>query len=278
MKTTTFQKENKNILICNYTHINIKLNIGDNMNKQKQLTISMAIFAFFVFVSFGVIVTMEKSSTLLIPKIEEKLTTYLYEEYPQLKNEVKIESTKYKNTIFTMKVVSNQNKNLFFTINYTNKKITDNYKEEYVKGKTFLKYVNNNISKEVTKVLNNNSKTTITSTLDQFTNSTTNKILKEENLSNIRIYNLESKINIDNWEPTNIANKIKEYILTTEQKNITPKTYTIILKDNNKKLKISNITYKTIEKDFYNQLIFDIINNNNSELIKENEIKYKYTN
>ena len=67
------------------------------MKKQKQLTISMTIFALFVFVSFGVIVVTEKSSVLLIPKMEEKLTTYLYEEYPELKDKVTIESTKYKN-------------------------------------------------------------------------------------------------------------------------------------------------------------------------------------
>lgn len=278
MKTTIFKKENKIILICNYIYNNIKLNIGDNMKQQKQLTISMTIFALFVFVSLGVIVTTEKASTLLIPKVEEKLKNYLYEEYPQLKNEVKIESTTYKNTIFTMKVVSKENKNLFFNIEYTNKKITDNYQEEYIEGKTFLKYINNNISKEVSKNLNNNSKTSITSRLDEFTNTTSNKILKEENLPNIRIYNLESKLFIDNWEPLNIANKIKEYISNTEQKNITPKTYTIILKDNNKILKISNITHKIIEKDYYNELIFDIINNNNTKLIKENKIKYKYTN
>ena len=248
------------------------------MKKQKQLTISMTIFALFVFVSFGVIVTMEKSSTLLIPKVEEKLKTYLYEEYPELKDEIKIESTKYKNTVFSMKVTSKKNKNLFFNINYANKKITDNYEEEYVQGNSFLKYINNNIANEVSKTLKNNSKTTITSTLDEFTNNTSEKILKEENLSNLRIYNLETKIDINNWEPINVSNKIKEYILTTEQKNITPKTYKLILKDNDKTLTISNITYKTIEKNYYNQLISDIINNNNSELIKENKIKYKYTN
>lgn len=248
------------------------------MKKQKQLTISMTIFALFVFVSFGVIVVTEKSSVLLIPKMEEKLTTYLYEEYPELKDKVTIESTKYKNTVFTMKINSKENKNLSFTINYSNKKITDTYKEDYLKGKKFLKYINNNISQEINNKITTSAKTSITTTLDQFTTSITEKILKEENLTNIRIYNLETKININNWQPTYIANEIKNHIINNEKNNITPRTYTIILKEQNKILKISNLTYKTIEKPYYNQLISDIINNNNSDLIKQNNIKYNYTN
>jgi len=248
------------------------------MKKQKQLTISMAIFTFIVFVSLGVIVVTEKSSVLLIPKVEEKLTNYLYEEYPELKNKVEIESPKYKNTVFTMKISSKENENLSFIIKYSNKKITDTYNEEYIKGKSFLKYINNNISKEITKKTNIDTKTSITNSLDQFTTSITNKILKEENLSNIRIYNLETTINTNNWTTIYIANQIKNHIINTEKNNITPRTYTIILKDQNKTLKISNITYKTIEKNYYNQLISDIINNNNSDLIKQNNIKYKYTN
>ena len=248
------------------------------MKEQKKLTISMSIFTFIIFVAFGTIIVTEKTSPLFIPKIEKKLTEYLNKEYPEIKDELKIENTKYKNTIYTMKVTSKKNKNLSFNINYSNKKISDTYENDYLKGKTFLKHINKNIQKEIKQKTKKNYKTEINTNLNEFTTSISDKILKEENLSNLRIYTLEKNIYIQNFTPQILSSEIINSIKELESQEITPRTYTFIINDkDNKTLKITNFTYKTIENNQYNQIINDIINNNNTELLKKNRIKFKYT-
>ena len=79
---------------------------------------------------------------------------------------------------------------------------------------------------------------------------------------------------LEKLEKLSNTNSIKEL----ESQEITPRTYTFIINDkDNKTLKITNFTYKTIENNQYNQIINDIINNNNTELLKKNRIKFKYT-
>ena len=87
------------------------------MNEQKKLTISMTIFCFIIFVAFGVIIVTEKTSTFLTPKVKDNLTKYLYDKYPSIKNDIEIKDVTYKNTIYTMKIESKSNKNLYFYIN-----------------------------------------------------------------------------------------------------------------------------------------------------------------
>ena len=47
-----------------------------------------------------------------------------------------------------MKVTNKLNKNHYFYITYSNKKITDTYKEDYLEGRTLLTKTSNNLEKK----------------------------------------------------------------------------------------------------------------------------------
>lgn len=250
------------------------------MKSSKSLTIGMTIFCFFVFVSFGVIIVTEKASVLMIPKIEKKLTKYLETEYKDIKNELKTNQTIYKNTEFKMKVESKQNKNLYFTITYSNKKITDDYEKNFVKGETFLKYISKQIDNNIKIKTNKNYSITINTTLDKFSSKVKEKLLSENSLESLKIYTLETELTTKSWNETQISKIISDFINSLEEKNITPKNYILIITDKEditKSVKISNITKDIIENNTINLIISDIINNRKDNIDKTN-ITYEYLN
>ena len=252
------------------------------MNKQQQkLKMQMFFFAVFIFVAFGIIIVTEKASVYLIPKVENKMNDYITTNYKEIENDFNKSKVTYKPSIYTIKVSNKNNKHLYFYINYKNKKISDTYKKDYLEGKTLLNYVSNNIEKNINKKTNNKYKITIDKKLNDFSKEIQNKIIKEENLTNLRIYNIEKEFKVDKIDKDIVSKTIKEEIESLESKNITPRTYKFIFTDKNditNSLEISNITYKFIENQSYNVIINDIINDNNSKLVKETNIKFKYLN
>ena len=67
------------------------------MKEQDKLTLQMILLFFVIFVFFGVIIVNEKISPLKIPKVTEKLETYLNENYKDIINDINIGTTEYKN-------------------------------------------------------------------------------------------------------------------------------------------------------------------------------------
>ena len=253
------------------------------MNKEQQkLKLQMFIFAVFIFVSFSLIIIKEKSSTLLIPKVEKRIDNYINEEFKEIKDSTNRSTIIYKTPKYIMKITNKSNKNHYFYIYYQNRKITNTYKEDYLEGKSILNYSTKAIQKDIDKITNSKDyKITINKKLNTFTNSIKNKIINEDNLSNLRIYNIEKEYKINKINKENIAKIIKEEITYLEKEKITPRTYKFIFTEKEEitnSLEISNITYKFINNVSYNEIIDDIINDNNSKLVKNAKIKYKYLN
>lgn len=247
------------------------------MKQQQKLTISMAIFFLFVFVIFGVIIVTEKISPYMTPKIEKKLTAYLKESYPNITNDIKISKTTYNSNKYTMKVTSKQNNNLYFNINYSNKKITDTYEKEFIQGKTFLTHISNTIQKNIKEKTNKTYKITISTTLDNFSSQVKSNLLEEKNLESLRIYTLESNLNIKSWDSNTIAITITKFINDLTKNNVNPKNYTLIITDQSditKSIKISNITTKIIENNDLILIIDDILNNKGNT--NKTNITYEY--
>lgn len=59
--------------------------------------------------------------------------------------------------------------------------------------------------------------------------------------------------------------------------NIYPNHYNITINNKKSKLTINNLTNNTIEKTTLTKIISDIITNNESDIIKTNNITYQYT-
>ena len=242
------------------------------MNKQKKLALERGIFVFVVFVILGVIVVTEKFGSVMIPKATEKINTYINDNYKDLN--LKTNDVTFKNTTYTMKVESKENKNHYFYINYYNRKITDTYKKDYVEGKNLLTYLKKKLKKEINKKTNINCDIEITSTLDKYTELVQEKIIKEDNLLELKFYIIKKELVIDNWTEDDITNRINNFL--DKFTDITPKSYTITITNKNdltESIEIKNITNKVSK-----EIIHDIINDEKSDLLKENKITYKYLN
>ena len=242
------------------------------MNKQKKLTLQRGIFVFIVFVALGVIVVTEKFGNIMIPKVTKKLNTYIEENYKDLN--LNTNEVTYKNTTYTMKVESKENKHHYFYINYYNKKITDTYKKDYIEGKNLLNYIKKKLKKDINTKTNINCDVEITSTLDKYTNIVREKIIKEDNLLELKFYIIKKELIIDKWDEETITNKINNFL--SNFTDITPKSYTITV--TNKDDITESIEIKNITKKVSKEIINDIIKDEKSDLLKENKITYKYLN
>ncbi|MBR5370337.1 MAG: hypothetical protein IK137_03430 [Bacilli bacterium] len=242
------------------------------MNKQKKLSFERGVFAFIVFVLLGVIVVTEKFGSIMIPKVTKKMNTYIEEKYKNL--DLKTNKITYKNTTYTMKVESKENKNHYFYINYYNRKITDTYKKDYIEGKNLLNYIKKKLKKEINNKTNTNCDIEITSTLDKYTDTVKEKIIKEDNLLELKFFIIKKELVIDKWGEENITNKINNFL--DKFTDITPKSYTITITNKNditESIEIKNITDKVTK-----EIVNDIIKDEKSNLLKENKITYKYLN
>ena len=249
--------------------------------EQKKLKLQMFIFVVFIFVAFSLIIIKEKTSTLMIPKVEERMNTYINEKYSSIENNINKSKVTYKVTKYYIKVNNKKNKNNYFYIYYKDKKITDTYKKDYKEGKSLFKHISKDLEKDINKKIKGSYKVTVNKKLSDFSKEIQENIISNKNLLNLRFYNLEKEFKVDEINSDNIGKLIKEEITNLEDNEITPRTYKFIFTnkdDISNSIEISNITYKFINNESYNEIINDIINDNNSKLVKNADIEFKYLN
>ena len=58
------------------------------MSEQKKLIIGRGIFVFIITVLFGLLIVNEKASTILLPKVKDKMNTYINENYKDIIKQV----------------------------------------------------------------------------------------------------------------------------------------------------------------------------------------------
>ncbi len=251
------------------------------MKEQKKLTIGMTIFAFIIFVSFGVIILNEKSAPYFAPKVEKKLLEYLQTEYKDEFDDFDIGTTIYNKTKYNLKVKAKKNKNLYFNIFYENKKITDTYKDDYKEGKTLLTTITKKVEKELKTKYNQDFTITMSNSLDEYPKQVQDNLILKNDLKSLSIYTLKTTITTK-YTTSDIGNKIIKLEKDLKEENLIPKSYNITVinsKDITKSLKINNLTNEIIENStLLSSIISDIIKNENSELLKQNNITYKYFN
>ena len=247
------------------------------MNEGKKLTIQMALFFLVTFVLFGTIIIKEKQNIIFLPKIENSISEYMNNTYQNLSLEK--DKVTEKNNVFTMKVKNIKNKNHYFYIKYTNKKITDTYKTDYLEGKTILKHLSTKLEKDIYKETNISYKVSFDNKFNNYSEKV-QKLLLEENIKTLKVYTIEKEITTS-WEINNITKTISDTMTTLEKKQFTPKNYTFIItneKDITQSVKINNIKSSLINENKLQIIISDIINNNKSNILAENKITYEYLN
>lgn len=251
------------------------------MKERNKLTLQMSLLFLIVFVFFGVIIVNEKLSPLKIPKVKEKMTTYLNDNYKDILDNVEIQEVEYKELKYQSKITDKKNDNYYFYIYYQDKKITDTYINDYLKGQSILNYQKEIIIENIKKKTKTNYKITMKKSLDKYTDNMKEKILNSTNPENLKIYTLEANITVSEFNNKHIYNAIKKLNDNFENKNITPKDYTFIISHPENEeiaIKISNITSDIINSNDFINIISDIMNKKKSNLINTYEIDYEYLN
>ena len=245
------------------------------MNKQRRLLYGQALFTILIMVSLTLIIINEKKNIILIPKIEKKIDSYIEEKYNDLKNINKSKIT-IKNNKYIVKISSEKNKNLYFYITYSNNKITDTYKKDYLEGKTLLNKIEKNLEEDIFNKINIKSKVIIDNKLNNYTDQIKEKIIKED-IKEIKIYNIETSTNINKWNENDITNNINTIINKIYSNNYNPKSISITITNNEditESYKINNLNKDFINNKSNTQIINDIINNKETNLLKENNISF----
>lgn len=253
------------------------------MRQDKKLILGMALLFFITFVSLGTLVVTEKLAPYYTDKIKVKLEEYLNKNYPEEIDNFKLGKITYKAQTYKAKVTNRNNKNLYFTMTYNNKKIKDTYKKDYLEGKTLLSKLENNLEKKIKDNLNINTEIIFPLTLNKYTNKIKENIINN-NLDELNIYNIKITIN-SSLKYENISNLITEInnrIQEIHSLNINPNHYTIVInsKKENKSLTIENLTDRTLTPETLTQIInYIMIEDETSfgkNIIKENNIDYEY--
>lgn len=245
------------------------------MKQDKKLILGMALLFLITFVSFGTIVVTEKLAPFFTDKIKIKFETYIEKNYKDDKNNLTIGKITYKNQQYKAKISNKKNKNWYFYITYQNKKIKDTYKEDYLEGKTLLTSIERKIEKKVKDELNQKVTITFPLTLNKYTNQIKENLISN-NLKEIKTYDITLTITTLALTTENINKELEKRIQELYQIDIYPNHYTIKINSKDEKLTITNLTEKTMKKEYRTQIINDIINNTNSNIIKENDITYNY--
>ena len=238
----------------------------------KKLKVQYSIFLTIVIILFGTIIISQKMNPILEKKVNTKINEYIDKNYYNLKDIKKDKLTKKKNT-YQKKITNKYNNYYYFVITYKKKKITDTYKKDYLEGYNLLKHTSKLINKDINKKINKNYKITINHKLNEFSSQTKNNIIKENNLSKLPIYNIEIKL--DSKHTINDLYRNIIYLNNKLKSNmIIPESFNLLIKDNNKVLKIDNLKVNNDLK----QIISDIISNSESDIINKNNITYELIN
>lgn len=263
-----------------FIFISDKMKIGGFMDTRKQLTIGMALLFIFVISFYGIIIVNIKSKEFLLPKAEKKINEHIKDNYSDIKNDIKINKTKYNNIKkrYETKVISKENKNLYFMVYYKNKKFSNTYKNDYIKGNSILSFYKNKFLKK----LSNSKKYTDTSIsftkdLDKYSSVIKDTIIKDDNVNLLSIYAVKSDIIVNNFNKNTIIDIVNKYYKFIESNNLRPKYYSVVLinkEDITKSLEINNLTSELIINNL--DEIVDSIINKDKKIIYKYKINYKY--
>ncbi len=223
----------------------------------------------------------EKGGEIFAKKATANIKEYINSNYNEISNNIKIESPKYYSGTFKSKIYSKDNKNHFFYILYKKGKISDTYKKDYLEGKSILTYKNNILKKEIKDLTDINCLVKEVTKLNNYTKEVQKEIITKDNLLQLKYYYLEYDIKVNNWNENSISEEIIKNINIFNKNKITPKYFNITItstKNITKSIKIMNIKESFINNEQNKNIIKDILNNNDSNLLKENNISYKYLN
>ena len=203
------------------------------------LMLGQAMLFGIIIIFFGIIIVREKVPTLKSKTVEEDINTYYEENYKDL--DVSRGDLKYNkdDNSYSITYYNKDYEELNFTITSLNNKITDNYKENYVKGKEVL----NNASKEVLdkykEIFKNTNFQNIKvefKDLDKYSKAEAIDIL-EGNIYNTGYYSVSYYVKVDSLDEVYLNNLINSFNTIAADNGLVTNNYSVTF-DNNGIIKI----------------------------------------
>lgn len=192
-----------------------------------------------IIIFFGFIIVREKVPSIKSKTVEEDINTYYEENYKDL--DVSRGDLKYNkdDNSYSITYYNKDYEELNFTITSLNNKITDNYKENYVKGKEVL----NNASKEVLdkykEIFKNTNFQNIKiefKDLDKYSKAEAIDIL-EGNIYNTGYYSVSYYVKVDSLDDVYLNNLINSFNSIALSNGLNTNNYSVTF-DNNGIIKI----------------------------------------
>ena len=207
--------------------------------KMNRLMIGQALLFGLIIIFFGIIIVKEKVPSLKSKNVEEDINTYFEENYNDL--DVSKGDLKYNkdDNSYSITYYDKDYKKLNFTITSLNNKITDNYKENYVKGKDVIKNASKDVLDKYKDIFSNTNYEKIKvefKDLDEYSEAEVVDIL-EGNIYNTGYYSVSYYVKVDSLDEVYLNNLINSFNTIAADNGLVTNNYSVTF-DNNGIIKI----------------------------------------
>ena len=192
-----------------------------------------------IIIFFGIIIVREKVPSIKSKTVEEDINTYYEENYKGL--DVSCGDLKYSkdDNSYSITYYNKDYEELNFTITSLNNKITDNYKENYVKGKEVLKNASKEVLDKYKEIFKNTNFQNIKiefKDLDKYSKAEAIDIL-EGNIYNTGYYSVSYYVKVDSLDDVYLNNLINSFNSIALSNGLNTNNYSVTF-DNNGIIKI----------------------------------------
>ena len=203
------------------------------------LMLGQALLFGLVIIFFGIIIVREKVPSIKSKTVEEDINTYYEENYKGL--DVSRGDLKYSkdDNSYSITYYNKDYGELNFTITSINNKITDNYKENYVKGKEVLKNASKEVLDKYKEIFKNTNFQNIKiefKDLDKYSKAEAIDIL-EGNIYNTGYYSVSYYVKVDSLDDVYLNNLINSFNSIALSNGLNTNNYSVTF-DNNGIIKI----------------------------------------
>ena len=203
------------------------------------LMLGQAMLFGIIIIFFGFIIVREKVPTLKSKTVEEDINTYYEENYEDL--DVSKGDLKYNkdDNSYSITYYNKDYEELNFTITSLNNKITDNYKDNYVKGKEVLRNASKEVLDKYKEIFKNTNFQNIKiefKDLDKYNKAEAIDIL-EGNIYNTGYYSVSYYVKVDSLDEIYLNNLINSFNNISLSNGLKTNNYSVTF-DNNGIIKI----------------------------------------
>ena len=207
--------------------------------KINQLMIGQALLFGLIIIFFGIIIVNEKIPSLKYKNEEKDINSYYEENYSDLD----LSKGKYKynkkDNSYSITYYDKDYKELNFTIKSINNKITDNYEENFVKGKSVIETCEKLVLEKYQEVFKNTNYQNIKvefKNLNKYNEAQVIDIL-EGNIYNGGLFSISYYVKVDNLDDIYLTNLINSFNSISLNNGLVFNNYSVTF-DNNGIIKL----------------------------------------